>query len=545
MGSGAGPEKRARSDRSERSYSISEAAAGPEVPDSASHGSANLGGRAAAAADWVEPGLISTPSNLSVDEQEKSNVAYFGLRDQWFKGPNANAKGAPCVSIGVLDPLITVERHHGKYHITARFHVETTIVDYNAHRKDGHELFFHDICLQYLNSSGDEDLLTEPKSDATGAFTVTRTSSKTVSGDFGVSLSGKPSANISLGISRSRECTIEHTVNTWSVSAHRVFPEPRRRRRRIDVTRYQWFWAANYKEIATLTPDLPYTVKRHVLVKRAVPIDSFPIERLESARRVLHGRAWVEKAESRNATPHELDSARHSLMLKEDEAWAGLLADRQSKKDRRHVPLEQLFEFKFCILIRLKKRYGRLHRALVFSGNRNKAKLLEPTYKERFCIRVYFPPDLPGPLPSDTSLWHYPPRPRDFPSERYLAYLTRFPVQDTYNLRDILAKIKNEYDGNWDELQSKEWVDLVQDETGAQVRDTDLMAQGDEADADADATAEAEAEGEMNVTAEQTADATTAAATSYHNIYSQGAANAPAKKKRTMNIEVHRPGGRY
>jgi hypothetical protein len=139
MGSGAGPEKRARSDRSERSYSISEAAAGPEVPDSASHGSANLGGRAAAAADWVEPGLISTPSNLSVDEQEKSNVAYFGLRDQWFKGPNANAnaKGAPCVSIGVLDPLITVERHHGKYHITARFHVETTIVDYNAHRKFG------------------------------------------------------------------------------------------------------------------------------------------------------------------------------------------------------------------------------------------------------------------------------------------------------------------------------------------------------------------------------------------------------------------------
>jgi hypothetical protein len=245
MGSGADPEKRAKSDRSERSYSISEAAAGPEIPDSASHGSAGVGGEAAGA-DWVEPGLIGTPSNLSVDEQEKHNVAYFGLRDQWFRGPNANAnaKGAPCVSIGVLDPLITVERHHGKYHITTRFHVETTIVDYNAHRmfgspdyfgvvrllltissiRDGHELFFHDICLQYLNSSGDEDLLTEPRSDATGAFTVTRTSSKTISGDFGVSLSGTPSANISLGISRSRECTIEHSVNTWSVSAHRVFP---------------------------------------------------------------------------------------------------------------------------------------------------------------------------------------------------------------------------------------------------------------------------------------------------------------------------------
>ncbi|KAL3483945.1 hypothetical protein BJX62DRAFT_244422 [Aspergillus germanicus] len=543
MASGADPEKKAGSAGSERSYSISEAgAAGPGIHDSASHASANVGG-GAAVADWVEPGLIGTPSNLTVDEQEKKNVAYFGLRDQWFRGPNANtnAKGAPCVSIGVLDPLITVERHHGKYHITARFHLETTIVDYNAHRKDGHELFFHDICLQYLNSSGDEDLLTEPKSDATGAFTVTRMSSKTVSGDVGVSLSGTPSASISLGISRSRECTIEHSINTWSVSAHRVFPEPRRRRRKIDVPRYQWFWAANYKEIATLTPDLTYTVKRHVLVKRAVPIDSFPIERLNSARRVLHGKAWVDKAQSRNATPHELDSARHSLLMKEDEAWAGLLADRQSKKDRRHVPLEQLFEFKFCILIRLKKRYGRLHRALVFSGNRNKAKLLKPTYKEKFCIRVHFPPDLPGPLPSDTSLWRYPRRPQDFPSDRYLANLARIPVQDTYNLRDVLARIKHEYDGNWDELQSKEWVDLVRDETGAKVHDTDLLA---EAEADADATAEAEVEGEMDATAEQTADATTAAVTSYHNTYSQRAANAPAKKKRTVNIEVHRPGDR-
>lgn len=132
MASGPDPEKRAGSDGSERPYSISEeGAARPGVPDSASHISAAVGG--GAVADWVEPGLIGTPSNLSFDEQEKKNVAYFGLRDQWFRGPNA--KGAPCVSIGVLDPLITVERHHGKYHITAWFHVETTIVDYNARRK--------------------------------------------------------------------------------------------------------------------------------------------------------------------------------------------------------------------------------------------------------------------------------------------------------------------------------------------------------------------------------------------------------------------------
>jgi hypothetical protein len=131
MASGADPE-RAGSHGSERPNSISEEeAAGPGVADSASHVSAGVGG--GTVADWVEPGLIGTPSNLSFDEQERKNVAYFGLRDQWFRGPNA--KGTPCVSIGILDPLITVERHNGKYHITARFHVQTTIIDYNTHRK--------------------------------------------------------------------------------------------------------------------------------------------------------------------------------------------------------------------------------------------------------------------------------------------------------------------------------------------------------------------------------------------------------------------------
>jgi hypothetical protein len=134
MASGADPEKRAGSDGSEKPHSISEErAAGPGVPDGASRVSAAVG--EGSVADWVEPGLIGTPSNLSFDEQQSNNVAYFGLRDQWLRG--SNARGAPYVSIGILDPLITVERHHGKYHITARFHVETTIVDYSAHKKFG------------------------------------------------------------------------------------------------------------------------------------------------------------------------------------------------------------------------------------------------------------------------------------------------------------------------------------------------------------------------------------------------------------------------
>jgi hypothetical protein len=45
-------------------------------------------------------------------------------------------------------------------------------------------------------------------------------------------------------------------------------------------------------------------------------------------------------------------------------------------------------------------------------------------------------------------MWRYTRRPRDFPSESYIANLTRIPAQDTYNIRDVLMKIKNEVNVN-------------------------------------------------------------------------------------------------
>ena len=41
----------------------------------------------------------------------------------------------PYASISVLDPVITVEFHSGKYHIAARFNIETTILDYHSRRR--------------------------------------------------------------------------------------------------------------------------------------------------------------------------------------------------------------------------------------------------------------------------------------------------------------------------------------------------------------------------------------------------------------------------
>jgi hypothetical protein len=62
----------------------------------------------------------------------------------------------------------------------------------------------------------------EPQSDPAAAFTVTRASNTTISGQAGATLSQVPSANISLGISRTTSLNVQYAINTWSVSAHRI-----------------------------------------------------------------------------------------------------------------------------------------------------------------------------------------------------------------------------------------------------------------------------------------------------------------------------------
>lgn len=214
--------------------------------------------------------------------------------------------------------------------------------------RDGHEIFFQDICLQYKSSSDEEDLVTEPKSDASSAFTVTRASNTKISGDAGVSLSHAPSANISLGISRSREFTIQYTVNTWNVSAHRVVhgdPRPE-----SDVPQYQWFWEATHRETESLTADLKHTVKRHVVVKRVVPVQAFPVEILERARGVLQAMAAEEEAkdpDTRNKAIQAKDNA-------ERKYWNAMLADwrKDSRRNGRcRTSLEYLLDFRFCIQV--------------------------------------------------------------------------------------------------------------------------------------------------------------------------------------------------
>jgi hypothetical protein len=60
-------------------------------------------------------------------------ILCLDVADQYFQGPE-RSKG-PYAAISVVDPVITVERHGGKYHIAARFNIETTIQGYSTKRR--------------------------------------------------------------------------------------------------------------------------------------------------------------------------------------------------------------------------------------------------------------------------------------------------------------------------------------------------------------------------------------------------------------------------
>ncbi|CAP86947.1 hypothetical protein PCH_Pc24g00390 [Penicillium rubens Wisconsin 54-1255] len=68
-----------------------------------------------------------------------------------------------------------------------------------------------------------------------------------------------------------------------------------KRRRKLNITRYQWFWAVNYRDLSALTPDLRHSVKRRVIVKRVIPTQDFPISRLQSAREVFSSQQACEE----------------------------------------------------------------------------------------------------------------------------------------------------------------------------------------------------------------------------------------------------------
>jgi hypothetical protein len=55
------------------------------------------------------------------------------LKNQYLHKPEHSKRAY--VSISILDPAITIERHHERYHIAARFNFETTILQYDTRQR--------------------------------------------------------------------------------------------------------------------------------------------------------------------------------------------------------------------------------------------------------------------------------------------------------------------------------------------------------------------------------------------------------------------------
>jgi hypothetical protein len=224
--------------------------------------------------------------------------------------------------------------------------------------------------------------------------------------------------------------------------------------------RYQWFWEGTQKETEILTPDLKHTVKRHVVVKRVVSIAEFPVERVKQAKAALRA------AKERTATDSNI------LRGVEDAEEEQSTLSRQTRPPPKS--LEDLLDFSFYIQVRqytplsihpgsprshswkvrVKRRYGRLHRIFLLSGNKTKASFLRPMCTQEFRINplpIAVPnlehpdgPTPPGgpPLPDSPAEPDGPPQPENSLNTIHLENVGSIPLHDTSNLQDMLRYIK-------------------------------------------------------------------------------------------------------
>jgi hypothetical protein len=82
---------------------------------------------------WAKSNLIDKVEHTESGPGTREPITLYNLPDQHFKGPKKGR--GPYASVSILDPVITVERHYGKYYIAARFNIETTMLGYDQRER--------------------------------------------------------------------------------------------------------------------------------------------------------------------------------------------------------------------------------------------------------------------------------------------------------------------------------------------------------------------------------------------------------------------------
>jgi len=140
-----------------------------------------------------------------------------------------------------------------------------------------------------------------------------------------------------------------------------------------------------------------------------------------------------EKAEAK-ATKSDKDSTKSDDAIASPEGDGATNAKDETKtvgenKEEGLYTLESLLDFSFRVQVRVKKRFGRFRRVLILSGNEVKGKLMKPLYEQSFRLRAE---------PS----WH------------------GVPESDTPDINALLSQIKQEYVGNYGDLEDKDFFEL-------------------------------------------------------------------------------------
>lgn len=131
--------------------------------------------------------------------------------------------------------------------------------------------------------------------------------------------------------------------------------------------RYQWFWAGSQEETGRLTPDLKHTVKRHVMIKRIIPVEHFPFNCAEEkemeeaqgkptpvprAMRFNKGKA-NDKQNEGVRMPGKAEITKNADGSSQQISSASVGKDRAILASREHLlrALEHSFQFQFSVKV--------------------------------------------------------------------------------------------------------------------------------------------------------------------------------------------------
>lgn len=106
---------------------------------------------------------------------------------------------------------------------------------------------------------------------------------------------------------------------------------------------YQWFWAGTHEHTKTLTPDLKYTVKRHVVTKRAIPVALFPSH--EEKGNAEGSTTTSNKEETKNGDAVASDEGERASNINDE--------NKSGERDKiKTYTLESLLDFSFRVQVR-------------------------------------------------------------------------------------------------------------------------------------------------------------------------------------------------